>query len=102
MAITNVDYPIHSPSCVKVSYKHSLKPSDRKDPWVYLRAPKCDLFEFTEPISEIMVVYLAGLLRHFSVGGLCQFVKNSLMPFSKMLVLVNESRSSLRATLQIS
>lgn len=62
MPIMNVDYPIRSPSCVKVSYKHSLKPSDRKDPWVYLRAPKCDLFEFIEPISEIMVVYLAGFI----------------------------------------
>jgi hypothetical protein len=56
------DYPIKSRSCIKVSYKHSFSPSDRKDPWVYVRAPKSDLFNLAEPVSEMMVVHLFGFI----------------------------------------
>ena len=58
----DVDYPIRSQICIKASLKPSLKPIKKKDPWVYLRAPKCDLFEFADPVSEIMVVYLSGFV----------------------------------------
>jgi len=58
----DTDYPIKHQSHVKVSYKPSFRPSDRKEPWVYVRTPKSDLFNLAEPVSEMMVVYLAGFI----------------------------------------
>jgi len=58
----DTDYPIKHRTCVKVSYKPSFSPSDRKDPWTYVRNPQSDLFNLAEPISEAMVVYLAGFI----------------------------------------
>jgi hypothetical protein len=58
----DTDYPIEAGSHVKVSYKPSFRPSDRKDHWVYIRTPQSDLFNLAEPVSEMMVVYLAGFI----------------------------------------
>jgi hypothetical protein len=58
----DTDYPIRPQSRVKVSYKPFSGPSDKKDPWVYVRTPKSDLFDLAEPVSEVMVVYLAGFI----------------------------------------
>jgi len=60
--LLDTDYPIRPRSYVKVSYKHSFSPSDRKDPWVYVKAPQSDLFNLDEPVSEMMVVYLFGFI----------------------------------------
>lgn len=58
----DTDYPIRAQSRVKVSYKPSFGPSDRKDPWAYIRTPQSNLFNLAEPVSETMVVYLAGFI----------------------------------------
>ena len=58
----DTDYPIKPQSHLKVSYNPSFRPSDRKDPWAYIRTPKGDLFNLVEPVSEMMVVYLAGFI----------------------------------------
>ena len=58
----DTDYPIKHQTHVKASYKPSLRPSDRKDPWIYVRTPQSDLFNLAEPVSEMMVVYLAGFI----------------------------------------
>lgn len=61
-AAMNTDYPIRDRSLVRASYKRGFGPSDRKDPWLYVRAPKSDLFDLAEPLSEMMVVHLAGFI----------------------------------------
>lgn len=61
-AATNTDYPIRDRSLVRASYKRGFRPSDRKDPWLYVKAPKSDLFNLAEPLSETMVVHLAGFI----------------------------------------
>jgi len=58
----DTDYPIKAQSRVQASYRPSFRPSERKDPWIYLGTPKSDLFNLSEPVSEIMVVYLAGFI----------------------------------------
>lgn len=58
----DADYPIKAQNHVRASYKPSFRPSDRKDQWTYLRTPKSDLFNLSEPVSEMMVVYLAGFI----------------------------------------
>lgn len=60
--LIDTEYPIKTQSHVRVSYKPSLRPSDRKDPWIYVRTPQSDLFNLAAPVSEIMVVYLAGFI----------------------------------------
>lgn len=60
--VIDTDYPIKVQSHVRASYRASFEPSDKKDPWIYLRAPKSDLFNLSEPVSEMMVVYLAGFI----------------------------------------
>jgi hypothetical protein len=58
----DTDYPIKHQSHMKALYKPSLKPSNKKGPWIYVRTPQSDLFNLTEPVSEMMVVYLAGFI----------------------------------------
>jgi len=60
--VIDTDYPIKAQSRVQASYRPSFRPSERKDPWMYLRTPKSDLFDLSEPLSEMMVVYLAGFI----------------------------------------
>ena len=60
--VIDTDYPIKAQSHVWASHRPSFRPSDKKDPWIYLRTPKSDLFNLAEPMSEIMVVYLAGFI----------------------------------------
>jgi hypothetical protein len=61
-ALIDADYPIRDQSLIRASYKCGFRPSDRKEPWLYIRAPKSDLFNLAEPISETMVVHLAGFI----------------------------------------
>jgi len=58
--LMDMDYPIRERTRLNVSYKPSFGPSDRKDPWAYVRIPESDLFNLAEPVSEMMVVYLVG------------------------------------------
>lgn len=58
----DTDFPIKPQTSVKVSYKPFLGPSDRRAPWIYVQTPKSDLFALAEPVSEVMVVYLAGFI----------------------------------------
>ncbi len=55
------EYPIQ-PQQVKAVYKNLRGPADRKEPWIYLQSPKSELFDVAEPVSELMVVFLAGLI----------------------------------------
>lgn len=60
--ILDANYPIKANSYIRASYKQSLEPSDKKDPWIYMKPPTSRLFDLAEPVSELMVVYLAGLI----------------------------------------
>lgn len=60
--LLDMDYPIKPQSCLRVSYKPLLGPSNTKAPWLYVQTPKSDLFALAEPVSELMVVYLAGFI----------------------------------------
>lgn len=61
-AFLDTDYPIKSQSRLQVTYKPACGPSDKKDPWMHMSTPQSDLFELAGPVSEIMVVYLAGFI----------------------------------------
>jgi hypothetical protein len=58
----DTDYPIKAEIYVKASYRPALGPCDQKDPSVYVRTPINTIFNIKEPISEMMVVYMAGLV----------------------------------------
>ena len=58
----NPNYPISTPTELRVLTKPLFGPEEEKDAWIYEKLPDSDIFMFSQEMSEAMVVYLAGFL----------------------------------------
>jgi len=58
----NPNYPISTPTELRVLTKPLFGPEEEKDAWIYEKLPDSDIFTFSQEMPEAMVVHLAGFL----------------------------------------
>lgn len=58
----NPNYPISTPTELRVLTKPLFGPEEEKDAWIYEKLPDSDIFMFSQEMPETMVVHLAGFL----------------------------------------
>lgn len=58
----NPNYPISTPTELRVLTKPLFGPKEEKDAWIYAKLPDSQLFAFSQEITEAMIIHLAGFL----------------------------------------